>query len=134
MNVKEAIYSILTADAGISAIVGTKVYPSVAPSSAVAPFVVYSVISNAPIQTMAGSVSTKYRIQFSCFAFDSKTNTSVVSALHALMNNKRFRGAGFEMVAYEENEIESDSYPQDGSEQAVFQSNVDYMVWFRQDA
>lgn len=133
MNVKEAIYSILTQDAGVSALVGTKVYPSVAPSSALEPFIVYSVISNAPIHTMDGGNSTKYRIQLSCFSFDSKTNTSVVSSIRNAMGVKRFHGAGYEMVTVEDSTIESEQPPQDGSEQYVFQTNVDYMVWFRSE-
>jgi hypothetical protein len=41
MLVEEALYSLLTADAEVSAIVGTRVFPGVAPQDVAAPYVLY---------------------------------------------------------------------------------------------
>ena len=73
---------------------------------------------------------TKYRVQFSCFSFDSVTNTSLVSALKALFDVKAITGAGYTLQAFEDNSIDSSQAPQDASEQFVYQDNVDYLVYY----
>jgi hypothetical protein len=133
MSIKSAIYSTLAGSSAISAIVGTKIYPSVAPSSAVAPYIVYTVGSNLSIRTMQGaSTLGQYRVQVSIFSFDSKTNTTLASALSSLLNTKRINGTGFSFTSFEDNSIESDQFPEDASEQFVFQYNVDYSVFYQE--
>ena len=48
MTVGKAIYNILTNDATVSGIVGTKIFPEIAPPNTDAPYIVYSVLSNTP--------------------------------------------------------------------------------------
>ena len=54
MNEGKAIYSILTEDAGVSAVVGNKVYPQIAAQGAAFPFVVYVLQDNSPSDTKSG--------------------------------------------------------------------------------
>jgi hypothetical protein len=54
MNEGKAIYTILTEDAGVSAIVGNKVYPQIAAQGAAFPFVVYVLQDNSPSDTKSG--------------------------------------------------------------------------------
>ena len=54
MNEGKAIYSILTENAGVSAIVGNKVYPQIAAQGAAFPFVVYVLQDNSPSDTKSG--------------------------------------------------------------------------------
>lgn len=51
MKVGKAIYNILSSNGAVSAIVGTKIYPELAPTGIDAPYVVYSVVSNSPSDT-----------------------------------------------------------------------------------
>jgi hypothetical protein len=55
MKVGLAIYNLLTNDANVSALVGTRIYPERAPEGASAPFVVYSVVSNQPSDSKTGA-------------------------------------------------------------------------------
>jgi hypothetical protein len=57
MNEGKAIYSILTSDSDVSAIVGTRVYPQIAAQEAAFPFVVYILSDIEPSDTKSG-VST----------------------------------------------------------------------------
>ena len=50
MIVGKAIYNLLSNDAAVSAIVGTKIYPELAAADVKAPYIVYSVVSNSPSQ------------------------------------------------------------------------------------
>jgi len=67
MNEGKAIYTILTEDAGVSAVVGTRVYPQVAAQGAAFPFVVYVLQDNTPSDTKSG-VSTLDEIRYDIVA------------------------------------------------------------------
>ena len=51
MKVGKAIYNILSSDTTIASIVGTKIFPELAPPDIDAPYIVYSVVSNSPSDT-----------------------------------------------------------------------------------
>ena len=51
MKVGKAIYNILSSDTAIAAIVGTNIFPELAPPAIDAPYIVYSVVSNSPSDT-----------------------------------------------------------------------------------
>ena len=63
MNEGKAIYTILTEDAGVSAVVGSRVYPQVAAQGAAFPFVVYVLQDNTPSDTKSG-VSTLDEVRY----------------------------------------------------------------------
>ena len=67
MNEGRAIYTILTEDAGVSAVVGTRVYPQVAAQGAAFPFVVYVLQDNSPSDTKSG-VSTLDEVRYDIVA------------------------------------------------------------------
>ena len=67
MNEGKAIYTILTEDAGVSAIVGNKVYPQIAAQGAAFPFVVYVLQDNSPSDTKSG-VSTLDEVRYDIVA------------------------------------------------------------------
>lgn len=58
MIIGKALYSILNNDVTIQGAVGNKIFPELAPSDAIAPYIVYSVVSNTPsdIKEDGGSV------------------------------------------------------------------------------
>ncbi len=60
MTVGKALYGLLNDDAGITAVVSGRIYPEIAPADAVAPYIVYSIVSNTPsdIKEDGGSVDT----------------------------------------------------------------------------
>lgn len=67
MNEGKAIYTILTENAGVSAAVGTRVYPQVAAQGAAFPFVVYVLQDNTPSDTKSGA-STLDEIRYDIVA------------------------------------------------------------------
>jgi hypothetical protein len=71
MTAGEAVYSVLTGDAGVSAIVGNRIFPGVIPEGSLLPVIVYSVISDVPENSLTGSVATRAvnaRVQVDCYA------------------------------------------------------------------
>ena len=63
MNEGKALYSILTSDSDVSAIVGTRVYPQIAAQGAAFPFLVYVLQDTTPSDTKSG-VSTLDEVRY----------------------------------------------------------------------
>ena len=63
MTEGKAIYTILTDDSDVSAIVGTRVYPQVAAQGAAFPFIVYVLQDTSPSDTKSG-VSTLDEVRY----------------------------------------------------------------------
>jgi len=79
MTFAAALYAALTADAGLAAIVGLRVYPVRPPQGVVSPFIVWQEISHVPYETH-GEVSTAglRDVQLTCVA-DSYDGTLALS-------------------------------------------------------
>lgn len=54
MNAAEALFQMLTTDAGVAAFVGSRVFPLVVPQDATRPAVAYQVISETPTHAQTG--------------------------------------------------------------------------------
>ena len=67
MNEGKAIYSILTADSDVNAIVSGRVYPQIAAQGAAFPFVVYVINDLTPSDTKSG-VSTLDEVRYEVLA------------------------------------------------------------------
>lgn len=63
MTEGKAIYSILTGDSAVSALVGNRVYPQIAAQGAAFPFVVYVLQDTSPSDTKSG-VSTLDEVRY----------------------------------------------------------------------
>ena len=86
MNVLKAIRAKLIADSDVTAIIGSKCYPVVAPQKAAAPFVILSVVGNDPQDTKSGVADVDvFRIQVDSYAagyddvqdLDKKVRTAI---------------------------------------------------------
>jgi len=88
MGIYSAIRSILVADATLTSLVGSKIYPNAAPQGTQSPFVVINVISNLPTNTKAqASTMDRYRIQVSTFSTDFDTCQTVKNRIRVLLEN-----------------------------------------------
>jgi len=88
MSIYSAIRSILVADATLTSLVGSKIYPNAAPQGTQSPFVVINVISNLPTNTKAqASTMDRYRIQVSTFSTDFDTCQTVKNRIRVLLEN-----------------------------------------------
>ena len=112
MNEGKAIYSILTNDSDVSALIGTRVYPQVAAQGAAFPFVVYVLQDNTPSDTKSG-VSTLDEIRY-----DIVAAAETYSALSSLTERirlalDRYTGdlGGIEIDSIQFTELDVDNDP-----------------------
>lgn len=86
-DVGKAIYSILTNDAGVSALVGTDVFASRAKQEATVPFIVYGEVSNTPTDTKdRPSPMDRIRVQIDCYGLNRKLATDVHLAVRTALD------------------------------------------------
>lgn len=68
MTLDEAIFTVLSSNAGVAAICGDRSYPVQAPQTAAAPYVVWQRISSTPVNTHDGAAELDtVLVQFSCY-------------------------------------------------------------------
>lgn len=68
MTPGERVYALLSANAGVSAIVSTRIYPLIAPQTAAFPRVVYSSPSGQRAETLTGHSASRVRMQIDAYA------------------------------------------------------------------
>lgn len=84
MQVGDSIFSFLTADGGVSGIVGQRVSPGVMPQGQPVPAIVYTVIINQPLQVLEGSSDVRRAIvQLDCYAKHYRQVQGLADAVEA---------------------------------------------------
>lgn len=88
MSFASSLYSKVTGDSSVAALVGTKVYPVKVPQSAEAPLIVWQEVSSTPDTTLGeASTSGKRLVQFSCLASTYEGAIALGSAVVAALDN-----------------------------------------------
>lgn len=86
-DIRKVIYTLLTADAGVSALVSTKVYPVRAPQTTTAPYITWHVINSEPFGTKKSATDNgqskvdRFSLQINCFATDYTQTTNIGEAV-----------------------------------------------------
>jgi hypothetical protein len=80
--IEEAIYYLLSNDATVSGLVGTRIYPMVVPRNAAMPAIAYQQISGVREHTMTGPIGmVKARFQINCWAETYATADAIAEAV-----------------------------------------------------
>ena len=86
MTIGETIFSALTGDAAVSAIVNTHVYPLVIPQGGTLPAVTYQRIYGAPVNDLAGAGQLiRARVQVDCWATSYSGVRALAGAVYAAL-------------------------------------------------
>lgn len=79
--IANAVYSLLSGDAGVTAIASTRIYPNVAPQEAASPYAVYQVISADHQEVLGGSAGfSRTLVQVTCWSTSYDTARSLAEA------------------------------------------------------
>lgn len=134
MTLEEAIYGLLAADAGVSGVLGARIYPDQAPQGATMPYCVYSEADRASTMTMDGPVSLDAWTMTLEVEADSKA--SVRRAAQAIRNKMLgFRGVVSGLTIrgiFDQSETGSLEIPNIADERGVFAVAQDFTIWYRQ--
>ena len=79
MSIETALYDALQNNSALTALVGSKIYPQVAPDNAAVPYCTYSVVVGTAYNLIAGAPSTERKlIQVNCIS-NSYTNAKAIA-------------------------------------------------------
>ena len=88
MTIGQDVYSELSGDAGLSALVGTRIYPQWLPQNVTLPAVMFFQVTENIQNVIGGELGLRnHQIQFDVFADDYSTAQSVVAALNTAVAN-----------------------------------------------
>lgn len=127
--ISQAIYNILTNDAPVFAVVGTKIFPNMATQRTDFPYIVYSVVSKVPTDSKdSGLGFDRYRIQVDCVD-ESYTDVETLASLVRTALDRKTGSYGSMVIlqiVYDDtvdvhNEFQEDS-------QQVYQKAVDFLI------
>lgn len=128
MNVGQIIYGRLSAVAGVTALVSTRIYPDIAPQNATFPYVVFQKLRTSPTDTKEGtSPLDKLLVQVDCYS----NNYDNAHALAAAVRTALDRYAGTVNGHVIDKIIFSND--SDGSPQDVPTSTGSMIYWASQD-
>ena len=86
MTIEQDLFSRLTAHAGLSALLSTRLYPLLAPQDATLPYATYQRISSPVLHTFArGAPATQARFQFDVYAASALSAQQVATQLRTAL-------------------------------------------------
>ena len=113
----------LEADAAVVALVGSKIFPGMAPDDTVAPWIVYLVVSDVPELSFTGTADTTMRaarVQFDCYAQTYDMAQSIAAAVDAVVSAM----TSPQLSAFRE--VTRDSYD---NEAKLHRASMDVTIW-----
>jgi len=114
MNAGKAVYGILSANSGVTDLVGTRIFPEIAEQEAATPFIVYQLQSVAPEDTHDGpSKLDEVRFEFLCYAdtYDAAADVGVKVRAALDRVSGTYNGVNVESVQFNDVDIELEYQP-----------------------
>ena len=114
MNAGKAVYGILSANTGVTDIVGTRIFPEIAEQEAQTPFVIYQLQSVAPEDTHDGpSKLDEVRFEFLCYADSYNEAADLGVAVRAALDrvSGTYNGVNVESIQFNDVDIELEYDP-----------------------
>jgi hypothetical protein len=114
MNVGKAVYGILSANSGVTDIVGTNIFPEIAEQETAVPFIVYQLLSVDPEDTHDGpSKLDEVRFEFLCYADSYNEAADLGVAVRAALDrvSGTYNGVNVESVQFNDVDVEIEYDP-----------------------
>lgn len=98
MSIETNLYTTLSNDAGVTALVGTRIYPNPAPEGAEKPLISYFVVAGSRFQTIPGvGDATRKRIQINCHANTYSSAKAVAAAVISALEGDGYLDLEFDI-------------------------------------
>lgn len=128
-DVEKAVYAILSANAGVTALISTRIYPTVIPQDVALPAVAYQRISTRPLHTQGNPATiARIRVQTTALATTYAQAKSVAAAVKAALNGYRGTSGNITVRAATLAD-EADGY---ASENNIYEARQDWFIWIKE--
>lgn len=133
--IEKGLHSLLATDAGVAALIGTRVYPNKAPHNAGQRYVVYRRIMNNARRHLRGSTGLKRAtIQIDCVGSTYDQAKELYAAVYAAIGEDGKSGVTWGgksvKVAYIEDDADDYIPPQTNDDAGVHTVPLDLVVWY----
>ena len=128
MESGKAVYAILNGDSNVTAIT-SRIYGNEAKQSISFPSIVYSVISDVPVNSKSGFASMVSRVQCSCYAeLYEDVNTLAIVVRNSLADKAlgTYGGVVVQNIKFENSQDFTENAGNDG----IFHIALDFMVYY----
>ena len=127
MKVGLALYSLLSSNAEVSSVVGTRIFPNVAPQTTTFPFIIYEVDGDDPNDTKDGvSTVDVNNITVSCYSKSYSNASDLALKIRTALDRQSGTHGGVSIQS-----IQYDSYNDifdDNHEDGVYRKAIDFNV------
>lgn len=132
--VEQGLKSRLGSDASLTAMVGTRIFPQVAPQSSPFPRITYQRISSGRRKTLDGIEGlVAASIQIDCWSKDYREAKNVANRVRVLVDGFKGSWAGFVIgLAQLEGEQEIYEPPANADEAGIHRVSLDLTCWFEE--
>lgn len=134
MTLEEAIFGRLTADVGVSALLGTRAYPGQAPQSSTLPVLVYQQASQKKLTTLTGVINlNQYGLRLDLWAADYAGCKALYNAVRdCLVGFRGTLGSGAVDVrgVFEESGDDQAESPIHAEENGLYRAGLDLNIWY----
>ena len=132
-SIKESIFDYLTGKTQITDVVGIRIFPQIAPVSAIKPYIVYQIVVDPGHHHMlAAAKIASPTFQFDCYGESSPDAEETMEALRNVLDGlTRIVQTGLSIQrASLVNMRDFLDPPDDGSEIPTFRVSADYRIWY----
>lgn len=128
MESGKAIYSILNADSAVTTLV-TGIYGNEARQGLAFPCVVYTEVSNVPVNTKSGFQALSSRVQVSCFAETYEAVNALALVVRASLADKAMGIYGGVMVQNIKFDNSQD-FTESGAFDGIYHISLDFIIFY----
>lgn len=133
-QIEQAMYGKLTADAGVSALIGTRIFPGQAPQSETLPLVCYTEAAQKVVMSLTGPVNlNSYAMHFDCWGESYAEVKAVYQALRTCLSGYAGdleSGAVRVRGVFEEGGDDGAESPIHAEEDGLWRAGLDVSLWY----
>ncbi len=136
MTIEEALVALVTADAPMLALIGTRIYPTQPEAKATFPYVIYEQADAKTTMTYGGPKRlNSWTMDLECWALTKASAKAVSKALRNLLLGHRGDSGGlFIQGIFDQTESDDSASPQHGDERGLFAVSMTLELWYRASA
>ena len=131
--IHEAVRTTLISATDVSDVIGTKVFPAIAPQGTELPYITYQIISNNADQHMSGASGLQEtRIQLNCWSASYAEVQNLAEAVReSLLPMSGTINSTLICGVTSEGKRDTYEKPQSGEEVGVYGVSEDFNIWFK---
>jgi len=132
--IDDAFYSVITTNAGVSAVMGTRLYPNQAPPNPTEPYATYVAVTDGTVVSLTGASGLgSVTFQVDVWAHDSRDAKSVAELIRIALVDHVGTTAGETitdvMCGQRSDDLDDEGI---GAQQGITRISRDYTVWYAQ--